>query len=105
MDVFLSYASEERALAERVCRVLETEGHDVFFDREDLGGGDAFGERIRSAVSRADVVVYLISRSSVAPKSYALTELSIVTGLPHRPTFTSVPRGANRVHALGQPRD
>ena len=84
MDVFLSYASEQRPLAERVCRVLEAEGHDVFFDREDLGGGDAFGQRIRSAVARADVLVYLISRSSVAPKSYALTELSIATGLPKR---------------------
>jgi hypothetical protein len=84
VDIFLSYASEERALAERVCRVLETEGHDVFFDREDLGGGDAFGERIRAAMAAADVLVYLISRSSVASKSYALTELSIATSLPAR---------------------
>jgi hypothetical protein len=84
MDVFLSYASEDRALAERDCRVLEGEGHDDFFDREDLGGGDAFGERIRLAMARADVLVYLISRSSVAPKSYALTELSIAEGLSRR---------------------
>jgi hypothetical protein len=35
-------------------------------------------------VSGADVLVYLISRSSVAAKSYALTELSVVTGLPKR---------------------
>ena len=84
MDVFLSYASEERPLAERVCRVLEAEGHDVFFDREDLGGGDAFGERIRNAMADADVLVYLISHASVASKSYALTELSIATSLPKR---------------------
>jgi hypothetical protein len=84
MKVFLSYASEDRALAERVCRVLETEGHDVFFDREDLGGGDAFGERIRAAVERTDVFVYLISHASIAPKSYALTELSIAAGLRKR---------------------
>ena len=84
MDVFLSYASEERALAERVCRVLETEGHDVFFDRDDLGGGDAFGERIRTAIAGADVLVYLVSRFSVASRSYALTELAIVTTLSRR---------------------
>jgi hypothetical protein len=84
MDVFLSYASEERALAERVCRVLETEGHDVFFDRDDLGGGDAFGERIRTAIASADVLVYLISRSSIATQSYALTELAIVAALSKR---------------------
>ena len=84
MDVFLSYASEERALAERVCRVLETEGHDVFFDRDDLGGGDAFGERIRTAIAGADVLVYLISRFSVASRSYALTELAIASTLSRR---------------------
>ena len=84
MNVFLSYASEERALAERVCRVLETEGHDVFFDRDDLGGGDAFGERIRAAVARAHVLVYLISHAAITPRSYALTELSIATGLSKR---------------------
>jgi hypothetical protein len=84
MNVFLSYASEERALAERVCRVLETEGHEVFFDRDDLGGGDAFGERIRTSIASSDVFVYLISRSSVAARSYALTELAIAAGMSGR---------------------
>src|SRR5688500_7609091 len=76
MRVFLSYASKDRDLAERVCRVLETEGHDVFFDRDDLGGGDAFGQRIRGAIRRSHVLVYLISQASITPPSYALTELS-----------------------------
>lgn len=84
MKAFVSYASSDRALAERVCRVLETEGHDVFFDRDDLGGGDAFGERIRSAIERSHVLVYLISKASVTPPSYALTELTIVTGMASR---------------------
>ena len=84
MRAFVSYASSDRALAERVCRVLETEGHDVFFDRDDLGGGDAFGERIRSAIERSHVLVYLISKASVTPPSYALTELTIVTGMASR---------------------
>jgi hypothetical protein len=79
MRVFLSYASKDRDLAERVCRVLETEGHDVFFDRDDLGGGDAFGQRIRGAIRRSHVLVYLISQASVTPPSYALTELSHAT--------------------------
>jgi hypothetical protein len=84
VEVFLSYATEERALAERVCRVLETEGHAVFFDRDDLGGGDPFGQRIRTAIGSSDVLVYLISRSSVASPSYALTELAIAAALSKR---------------------
>ena len=84
MKIFLSYASKDRPLAERVCRVLETEGYDVFFDHDDLGGGDAFGERIRTAIQNAHVLVYLISQSSVTPPSYALTELGIATALSPR---------------------
>ena len=84
MRIFLSYASEERPLAERVCRVLETEQHEVFFDRDDLGGGDAFGERIRAAIESSHVLVYLISHASVAPRSYALTELAVATALAGR---------------------
>ena len=84
MRAFVTYASADRALAERVCRVLETEGHDVFFDRDDLHGGDAFGERIRSAIERSHLLVYLISKASITPPSYALTELTIALGLKAR---------------------
>jgi len=84
MRIFLSYASEERPVAERVCRVLETEGHEVFFDRDDLGGGDAFGERIRTAIESSQVLVYLISHASVASHSYALTELAIAAALARK---------------------
>jgi len=84
MKAFVSYASSDRALAERVCRVLETDGHDVFFDRDDLGGGDAFGARIRSAIERSHILIYLISKASITPPSYALTELSIAMGVSAR---------------------
>lgn len=83
MRVFLSYASEQRALAERTCRVLESEGSEVFFDRDDLKAGDAYGERIRAAMMRSHVFVFFVSRYSIAP-SYALTELSIVQSIPAR---------------------
>jgi hypothetical protein len=102
MKVFLSYASRDRAVAERVCRVLEAEGHDVFFDRDDLGGGDAFGERIREAIRRAHVLCYLISEASVTPPSYALTELSIATSREprHRPASLPVRIDATPITAI-----
>ena len=84
MNVFLSYASEQRALAERVCRQLEAENHKVFFDHDDLGGGDAFGQRIRDEIERSDVLVFLISSASITPSRYALTELAIAAGLAPR---------------------
>ena len=102
MKVFLSYASKDRPLAERVCRVLETEEYDVFFDRDDIGGGDAFGERIRTAIESAHVLVYLISQSSVTPPSYALTELGIATALSprRRPAILPVRLDATPIDAV-----
>jgi len=36
MNIFLSYASEDRDTAQAVALALRAQGHDVFFDREDL---------------------------------------------------------------------
>jgi hypothetical protein len=91
MKVFLSYASEERPIAERICRVLESEGHDVFFDRDDLAGGEIYGARIREAIDRCDAFVFLVSPNAIAP-SYALTELSLLEARPphQRPPIVPV---------------
>ena len=84
MRVFLSYASEQRPLAEHLCRLLESEGLDVFFDREDLAAGDAYGARIRKSVERSHLFVFLVSHDSIARQSYARTELAIVETVPPR---------------------
>ena len=39
MDIFLSYASEQRASAEEIALALREEGHTVFFDRTELPEG------------------------------------------------------------------
>lgn len=90
MKVFLSYASEERPLAERICRLLESEGHDVFFDRDDLAAGDAYGVRIRNAIEACHAFVFLVSPTSVRP-GYALAELALVEARPRNQRPTIVP--------------
>jgi len=91
MKVFLSYASEDRPIAERVCRTLESEGHDVFFDRDDLAGGDVYGVRIREAIEKCDVFIFLVSPSSI-DKGYAVTELELLEARPshQRPPLVPV---------------
>src|SRR5262245_54032 len=42
LRVFLSYASEDRPIAERVSLALQGAGHEVFFDRTSLPSGDTF---------------------------------------------------------------
>lgn len=75
MRVFISYASEDRGAAEEIRLALAGAGHKVFFDKESLPPGDDYHERIRRAVERSDVLVFLITHNSVASGSYALTEL------------------------------
>jgi hypothetical protein len=75
MKVFLSYASEDRVLAEDIQLALAGAGHEVFFDRQSLPAGGDYHERIRTAVAGADLFVFLISPDSVDAGGYALTEM------------------------------
>jgi formylglycine-generating enzyme required for sulfatase activity len=77
LKIFLSYASEDRSAADQIRLALAAEGHDVFFDREDLPAGDAFHARIRSAIERSDQFIFLVSPHALDGGSYTLNELDI----------------------------
>jgi len=78
VNIFLSYATEDRPVAATLNRALVEQGHDVFFDREDLPAGEEFHIRIRRAIESSDLFVFLVSRHSVDAGSYTLSELAIV---------------------------
>ena len=63
-QVFLSYAREDRLCAERLARVIESAGHEVWWDRQ-LDGGKEFSAEIEVALDRADVVLVAWSKGSV----------------------------------------
>lgn len=75
MKLFLSYASEDRSLAEEIQLALAGAGHEVFFDRESLPAGGDYHSRIKASVDSAEGFVFLISPDSVATGGYALTEM------------------------------
>ncbi|HEY3178134.1 MAG TPA: toll/interleukin-1 receptor domain-containing protein [Casimicrobiaceae bacterium] len=77
MRVFISYASEHRDLAERLALGLRNDGNSVFFDREALPAGASFDDRIRSAIGRCNLFVFLISKESLRKGAYAQTELNM----------------------------
>jgi hypothetical protein len=77
MQIFLSYASEQRDAAEPIAFALRARGHDVFLDRDDLAGGAEYYERIESEIRASDLMVFLVSPQSVTPGRYTLTELEI----------------------------
>jgi len=75
MKIFLSYASEDRAVAEELQLALAGAGHDVFFDRQSLPAGGDYHRRIKAAVDASQCFVFLISPDSVDAGGYALTEM------------------------------
>lgn len=84
MRIFLSYASPDRALVEPIRYALAEQGHDVFFDREDLHPGEEFDSRIRTAIERCELFLCFITPSTVDAGSYTLSELAIAQRVwPH----------------------
>jgi tetratricopeptide (TPR) repeat protein len=78
MRIFISHSSKYRALCERLQLALEANGrHDVFVDRSELTPGQAFDEKIRTAILGCELLLFLVSPESVAAGSYALAELNI----------------------------
>src|SRR5690242_4405740 len=63
--LFLSYSRKDAARAERFTEWLEREGHDVWRDEDDIGGGASFSSEIEKALKECDCVLVLWSADSV----------------------------------------
>jgi len=59
--VFLSYASEDAPAAQRIAEALRSAGIEVWFDREELRGGDAWDRRIRDQIHDCRLFIAVIS--------------------------------------------
>ncbi len=75
LKIFLSYASEHKRIAEELAQTLKNSGHDVFFDKDSLPAGEDYHAQIRNGVATCDRFVFLISRSSLEPGRFTLSEL------------------------------
>ena len=63
--LFLSYSRKDETRARRFSEWLEREGHDVWRDEEDIGGGASFSSEIEKALKDCDAVLVLWSGQSV----------------------------------------
>ncbi len=59
---FVSYAGEDRGVAEAIARDLTQMGIPTFYDRDSLQPGDSIVERIHEALNQADFGVLVVSR-------------------------------------------
>lgn len=64
--VFLSYASQDAPAARRLADALGTAGVEVWFDQNELVGGDAWDAKIRAQIAACTLFVPLISASTQA---------------------------------------
>ena len=97
MKIFLSYSSQNRASVEPVDFALAAQGHDVFFDRDDLPAGTEYDQRIIEAVEGADLFVFMLSPASIRPGSYTLTELGLAQKKWTNPSGRVLPVAAEPV--------
>jgi TolB-like protein/Flp pilus assembly protein TadD len=62
--VFLSYASQDAEVAQRICEALRAGGIEVFLDQSELRGGDAWDQKIRHEIHDCALFVPIISQHS-----------------------------------------
>jgi formylglycine-generating enzyme required for sulfatase activity len=91
MRVFLSYSSSDRILVEPIYLALRAQGHTVFFDRAGLSAGEEYNVRIRRAIERSHLVLFMVSPDSLDPGSYTLTELAIAQKTSEHPAGRVLP--------------
>ena len=59
--IFLSYAREDTAAARRIAEALRSQGIEVWFDQNELRGGDAWDQTIRRQIKECALFVPIIS--------------------------------------------
>jgi len=62
--VFLSYGSEDAAAAERIAAALRAAGIEVWFDKNELRGGDAWDRQIRDRIHDCRLFIPVISANT-----------------------------------------
>src|SRR5499427_8803903 len=62
--VFLSYASEDATAAQRIADALRVAGIEVWFDKSELRGGDAWDRQIREQIHNCRLFIPVISANS-----------------------------------------
>jgi TIR domain len=73
--VFVCHAKEDEESAVKIADSLRGRGFQVFLDVDDCPPGRSYDERIRRAIDKSSVFVFLISPHSVQKGRYTLTEL------------------------------
>lgn len=83
-SIFLSYAREDAPSARRIAEALRASGHEVWFDENELRGGDAWDAKIRRQIRECTLFLPLISDQTQArPEGYFRREWKLAVERTH----------------------
>ena len=78
--VFLSYASQDAGAATRICEALRAAGVEVWFDRSELRGGDAWDSQIKKHIHECALFIPVISaHTNARTEGYFRREWKLAT--------------------------
>ncbi len=82
--IFLSYSHDDAAVARRIAEALRSAGLEVWFDENELRGGDAWDSKIRKQIADCALFVPLISAQTEArTKGYFRLEWKLAVEQTH----------------------
>jgi hypothetical protein len=64
--IFISYTSQDAEAARRICESLQDAGIEVWLDRSELRGGDAWDSAIRKQIKACALFLLVISANTSA---------------------------------------
>ena len=83
--VFLSYASEDAGAAARIAEALKSAGIEVWVDRSELRGGDAWDQEIRAQIHDCALFIPIVSANTRSrPEGYFRFEWDLADQRTHR---------------------
>ncbi|MDO9368179.1 MAG: toll/interleukin-1 receptor domain-containing protein [Sphingopyxis sp.] len=85
-EVFISYSSKDRTVANMVCALLEARGHRCWIAPRDIIPGTAWGEAIVDGIKSARVFVLIFSsHANASPQILREVERAVHHGMPILP--------------------
>jgi hypothetical protein len=75
--IFISYASEDFNIADRLADTLEIFGFSIWFDKKSLLPGDNWKSEIRKAIKNCRYIILLLSNHSVSKKGEVQREFKL----------------------------
>jgi TolB-like protein len=82
--VFLSYAREDTAAAQRIAEALRSHGVEVWFDQNELRGGDAWDSKIRRQIKECTLFMPVVSaRTEERHEGYFRLEWKLAVDRSH----------------------